>query len=177
MHVNFLENKPNVAGKGHAWMTDLDYLTNSMNYELVSVENQANKSAGPKEANNSAGTQAKDDPSTNSKEIDLHEEHFVLHIWSAYSTIEELEKLNRQEKEANDAAWKEPTHENQDTNTNNTNLPNVVSTPISTAGPSRSLNDGEPSYLDDPSMPHLDDIYANPSEGIFIDSSYDDEGV
>nr|GFB91574.1 hypothetical protein [Tanacetum cinerariifolium] len=40
-------------GKGDAWMFDLDYLTNSMNYEPISVENQANKSARPKEANNS----------------------------------------------------------------------------------------------------------------------------
>nr|GEW25888.1 putative ribonuclease H-like domain-containing protein [Tanacetum cinerariifolium] len=86
LHVNFLEYKPNVAGKGHAWMFDLDYLTNSMNYEPISVENQVNKSAGPKEANNSAGTQANDDQGTNLEEINLNEEHFVLPIWSAYST-------------------------------------------------------------------------------------------
>nr|GEY55005.1 hypothetical protein [Tanacetum cinerariifolium] len=39
------------------------------------------------------------------------------------------------------------------------------------------LNDDEPSYPDDPSMPYLEDIYPSPSEGIFTDSSYDDEGV
>nr|GFB45315.1 putative ribonuclease H-like domain-containing protein [Tanacetum cinerariifolium] len=55
LHVKFLENKPNVARKGHALLFDLDYLTNSMNYELVSVENHDNKSTGPKEAYNSAG--------------------------------------------------------------------------------------------------------------------------
>nr|GEZ49067.1 ribonuclease H-like domain-containing protein [Tanacetum cinerariifolium] len=206
LYVNFLENKLNVAGKGHAWMFDLDYITNSINYEPVLVANQANKSAGLKEANNSAGTQVNDDQGANSEETDLHDEHFVLHIWSAYLTtvkssrdkiakttdvktcekpvsqveqiiLEELEKLKRQEKEANDAATKETTHENQDANTNSTNLLNVVSTPISTAGPSRALNDGEPSYSNDPLMPHLEDIYASPSEGIFTDSSYDDEGV
>nr|GEU60085.1 retrovirus-related Pol polyprotein from transposon TNT 1-94 [Tanacetum cinerariifolium] len=53
----------------------------------------------------------------------------------------------------------------------------AFSTPIRTAGPSRALNDDEPSYLDDPLMPHLKDIYASPSEGIFSDSSYDDEGM
>nr|GEZ64267.1 copia protein [Tanacetum cinerariifolium] len=37
-------------------------------------------------ANNSAGTQANDDQGGNSKEIDPNEEHFVLPIWSAYST-------------------------------------------------------------------------------------------
>nr|GEY71541.1 hypothetical protein [Tanacetum cinerariifolium] len=69
--------------------------------------------------------------------------------------MEELEKLKRQEKEANDAVRKETTHENQTYNTNITNLLNDVSTPISTAGPSIALNDGEPSYPDYPSMPHL----------------------
>nr|GEX81599.1 reverse transcriptase domain-containing protein [Tanacetum cinerariifolium] len=90
---------------------------------------------------------------------------------------EELEKLKRQKKEANDTTRKDTTHENQNANTNNTNLLNGVSTPISTAGPSREFNDGEPSYLVDPLMPHLEDIYASPSEGIFTNSSYDDEGV
>ncbi|GJS36684.1 hypothetical protein Tco_0535066 [Tanacetum coccineum] len=32
LHINFLENKPNVAGKGPTWLFDLDYLTDSMNY-------------------------------------------------------------------------------------------------------------------------------------------------
>nr|GEU92606.1 hypothetical protein [Tanacetum cinerariifolium] len=194
------------TGKGHAWMFDLDYLTNSMNYELVLVENQANKSLSPKEANNSAGTQANDDQGANSEEINLHEEHLVLPIWSAYSAtikslgdkiekttdvkscekpvsqveqifLEELKKLKRQEKEANVAARKETSHENQDAYTNNTKVLNTVSKPLSAAGPSRAFNDGEPSYLDDHSMPHIEDIYASPSEGIFTDSSYDDEGV
>nr|GEZ93148.1 hypothetical protein [Tanacetum cinerariifolium] len=50
-------------------------------------------------------------------------------------------------------------------------------TPVSTAGPSITLNDDEPSYPSDPSIPYLEDIYANPNEGMFTDSSYDDEGV
>nr|GEY73269.1 ribonuclease H-like domain-containing protein [Tanacetum cinerariifolium] len=124
-------NKPNVAGKGHAWMFDLDYLTNSMNYELVSLENQANKSASPKEANHSAGAEANDDQCANLEEIDLYDEHFVL----------------------------------------------PICTPISTVYPSIALNDAEPSYLGDPLMLHLKDIYASQSEGVFTDSSYDDEGV
>nr|GEW68452.1 ribonuclease H-like domain-containing protein [Tanacetum cinerariifolium] len=136
---------------------------NKTPYALLTVENQANKSVGPKEANNSAGTQANDDQGANSEEINLYDEHFVLPIWSAYSTIDKLEKHKRQEKEAKDVTRKETSHENQDANTNNTNLLNVVSTPISTTGPSRALNDGEPLYPDDPSMPHLKDIYASPT--------------
>ncbi|GKD93422.1 putative ribonuclease H-like domain-containing protein [Tanacetum coccineum] len=40
LHINFLEDQPNVAGTGPNWMFDLDFLTNSMNYIPVSVENQ-----------------------------------------------------------------------------------------------------------------------------------------
>nr|GFD60430.1 hypothetical protein [Tanacetum cinerariifolium] len=63
---------------------------------------------------------------------------------------EEPEKLKRQEKEANDAARKEANHETQDVNTNNTNLLNVVSLPVSVVGHSRTLNDNESSYPNDP---------------------------
>nr|GEU52838.1 retrovirus-related Pol polyprotein from transposon TNT 1-94 [Tanacetum cinerariifolium] len=136
--------------------------------ESDSIENQANKSAGSKEANNSTDKIKKNtDFKTCVKPVSQVEQIF----------LEELEKLKRHEKEANDAARKETTHENQDVNTNSTNLLNAISTLISTIGHSRALNNGEPSYPYDPSMPHLEDIYASPSEGIFIDSSYDDEAV
>nr|GFC49389.1 hypothetical protein [Tanacetum cinerariifolium] len=137
--------------KGHAGMFDLDYLTNSMNYKLVSLESQATKSAGPKKANHSAGTEATNDQDANSEEINLYDEHFVLPVWSAYSTTV---------KSSHDKIQK-----TTDCKT------------ISAGGPSRALNDDEPSYPDDPSMPHLEDIYASPSVGIFTNSSYDDEGV
>ncbi|GJY86646.1 hypothetical protein Tco_0500672, partial [Tanacetum coccineum] len=43
--------------KGPNWLFDLDYLTDSKNYQPVRSDNQANKHAGPKEANHSEGTQ------------------------------------------------------------------------------------------------------------------------
>nr|GEZ21963.1 uncharacterized mitochondrial protein AtMg00810-like [Tanacetum cinerariifolium] len=46
MHVNFLENKPNVAGSRLEWLFDIDSLTKSMNYELVSTGNQSNGDVG-----------------------------------------------------------------------------------------------------------------------------------
>nr|GEX18391.1 copia protein [Tanacetum cinerariifolium] len=164
-----------------AWLFAKASIDESTKWHRRLVENQANKSAGPKEANNSAGTQAKDDQGANSEEIDLHEEHFVMPIWSAYSTtvkssrdkieknndfntcekpvsqveqifLEELEKLKRHEKEANDASEspkKGATHDIQNASTSSTNLINTASTPLSTAGPSRAFNDGELLYLDD----------------------------
>ncbi|GJW57267.1 ribonuclease H-like domain-containing protein [Tanacetum coccineum] len=47
--------------KGPTWLFDLDYLTNSINYQPVTAENKANKTTSPKEANNSAGTQDNND--------------------------------------------------------------------------------------------------------------------
>ncbi|GJU66635.1 putative ribonuclease H-like domain-containing protein [Tanacetum coccineum] len=38
LHINFLENKPNVAGTRPHWMFDIDTLTNSMNYEPSSED-------------------------------------------------------------------------------------------------------------------------------------------
>ncbi|GKA59257.1 ribonuclease H-like domain-containing protein [Tanacetum coccineum] len=48
LHINFLENKPNVAGTGPNWMFDIDTLTMSMNYQPVSAGNQTNSNAGTK---------------------------------------------------------------------------------------------------------------------------------
>ncbi|GJR17937.1 putative ribonuclease H-like domain-containing protein [Tanacetum coccineum] len=105
LHINFLENKPNVARKGPNWLFDLDYLTDSMNYQPVTAENKANKTVGPKEANHSAvkSLEAKNGdekpnrdtgPKTNEEPKDQEDQAF----------LEELERLKRQEKEANDAA-------------------------------------------------------------------------
>ncbi|GKA29137.1 retrovirus-related pol polyprotein from transposon TNT 1-94 [Tanacetum coccineum] len=50
------EEKSNVKGVGYRWMFDIDYLTDSMNYIPVSLENQTNPHAGTSEVTNSAGT-------------------------------------------------------------------------------------------------------------------------
>ncbi|GKC77519.1 putative ribonuclease H-like domain-containing protein, partial [Tanacetum coccineum] len=54
LHVNFLENKPNIIGNGLEWLFDIDSLTNTMNYQLVSTGNRTNGNAG-KETNYDAG--------------------------------------------------------------------------------------------------------------------------
>nr|GEU92997.1 hypothetical protein [Tanacetum cinerariifolium] len=46
LHVNFLENKPNVTGIGPTWFFDIDSLTRTMNYHPVHAENQTNSGAG-----------------------------------------------------------------------------------------------------------------------------------
>ncbi|GJU37850.1 ribonuclease H-like domain-containing protein [Tanacetum coccineum] len=103
----------------------------------VRSENQANKTAGPKEANHSAGTQDNIDAGNSEMEVEFAQDYFILPIWSSYTStiksskvknegekpnkntglktneepvdqedqafLEELERLKRQEKEANDA--------------------------------------------------------------------------
>ncbi|GJX81857.1 putative ribonuclease H-like domain-containing protein, partial [Tanacetum coccineum] len=59
LHINFLEDQPNVAGTGPNWMFDLDFLTNSMNYIPVSVENQVHMDAGTQDSY-VAGSSGKD---------------------------------------------------------------------------------------------------------------------
>ncbi|GJU41647.1 putative ribonuclease H-like domain-containing protein [Tanacetum coccineum] len=59
LHVNFLENKPNVAGGGPKWLFDIDTLTNTMNYQPVSAGNRTNGYAGT-ETNSDAGQAKKE---------------------------------------------------------------------------------------------------------------------
>nr|GEX30631.1 copia protein [Tanacetum cinerariifolium] len=133
----------------------------------------------PKEANNSTGTQDKDDQGANLEEINLNKEHFVLPILYAYSTTVK----SSGDKIEKNISFK--TCEKPNASTSSTNLINNASTPLSTAGPSRAFNNGELSYLnpskyalpDDPSVPHLEDIYVSLSKGVFTDSSCDDEGM
>nr|GEX83461.1 copia protein [Tanacetum cinerariifolium] len=131
------------------------------------VENQANQSALPKKDNNSAGDKIDKNTDFKTCEKPVSQVEQIL--------LKDLEKLKRHEKEANNAARKEITHENQNSHTNSTNLLNIVRTPLSVAGPSRAFNDSEPSYPYGPSMPHLEDIFASTSERILTKSSYDDE--
>nr|GFA57521.1 hypothetical protein [Tanacetum cinerariifolium] len=46
LHVNFIENKPNIASSGPAWLFDIDSLTRTMNYHPVIAENQTNSHTG-----------------------------------------------------------------------------------------------------------------------------------
>ncbi|GJS11149.1 ribonuclease H-like domain-containing protein [Tanacetum coccineum] len=219
LHITFLENKPNVAGKGPTWLFDLDYLTDSMNYQPVRSENQANKHAGPQEANHNAGTQDNIDAGDSAIEAESAQDYFVLPIWSSYTStvkstkannageeptkhpdfqqvdkedqffLDKLERLKRQEHDANDAAKAlrmEFAQETKDlllqagaAKVSSTNIVNTASTPVSTASPYGGLSfTGLTNTNQDDSEIHaLEEIYDNPTDGIFTNSSYDDEGA
>ncbi|GJZ31000.1 putative ribonuclease H-like domain-containing protein [Tanacetum coccineum] len=60
-----------------------------------------------------------------------------------------------------------------------TNIVNTASTPVSTASTygGLSFTDLTNPDPDDSEIPALEDIYNNPTDGIFTNSSYDDEGA
>nr|GEX53802.1 hypothetical protein [Tanacetum cinerariifolium] len=194
LHINFLENKPNVAGKGPTWLFDLHYLTDSINYQPVIADNKANKTAGLKEANNSQSSEAKNGDQKLSGDTGLKtNKEPVDHDDQAF--LEELEKLKRQAKEANDAAetlrktfaqgTKDLLLQAGAARASSTNYVNTASTPVNTASPSRNVSAAKPSYpdlltyanQDDSHVPSLEDIYEVLNDRIFTSASYDVEGA
>ncbi|GJS99960.1 ribonuclease H-like domain-containing protein [Tanacetum coccineum] len=157
----------------------------SMNYQPVKLENQANKPAGPKETNHSAEIKNGDDKSKEDTSL-KYKEKPVDEAEQAF--LEELERHKKQEKDANDAAealrkevaqgTKDLLHQTRDARASGTKT-------ISTASPSRVLGTDKSfspvsfNYADqdDSQIPALEDIYDNPTHGIFSNASYDDEGV
>ncbi|GKE01865.1 hypothetical protein Tco_1389848, partial [Tanacetum coccineum] len=162
MHITFLENKPNVAGKRPNWLFDLDYLTDSMNYHPVSSENQANLHAGHQEANQNAGTEDIIDVGDSDKEDESAQDCFVLPIWPSYSstitpvlTIDEKREGPREEEQVfmDDLERLK----NTPAKASSTNLVNTVSLPVSTASPYEGLSLTDPTHSkeDDSEIPPL----------------------
>ncbi|GJT34256.1 putative ribonuclease H-like domain-containing protein [Tanacetum coccineum] len=177
MHVNFLEEKPNVKGVGYRWMFDIDYLTDSMNYIPVSLENQANPHAGTSEVTNNASILEV----TNSagilqtpyvqapEEEDEASELIVVPTTVKYTTYKVGTRNHSAEMDA--IGLKHlgavPAH-------------NTTSTPSVDTG-SGSVNTGkfdatQHADPDDSDMSKLE-IFHMPQKGIFDDASYDTEGV
>nr|GEU42952.1 hypothetical protein [Tanacetum cinerariifolium] len=189
LHINFLENKPNVAGSGPTWLFDIDTLTKSMNYQPTTVGNQSNSSAG---------VQEQFDAEKAGEDNVQHYMHFPL--WSsgfknpqntdgdvAFEVkepefegnklehfIAEFEDLSANNiKEVNDADSLVPTAGQISTNSTNT---------FSAAGPSNTTVSpthrkysyvDTSQYLDDPNMPELEDItYYNIEEDVGAEADF-----
>nr|GFB36434.1 putative ribonuclease H-like domain-containing protein [Tanacetum cinerariifolium] len=76
LHVNFLENKPDVAGTGPTWLFDIDSLSRTMNYHPVTVGNQTNSGAG---------FQDNLDAKKEGEEVDLS--YMLFLVWSSVGSI------------------------------------------------------------------------------------------
>ncbi|GKD27632.1 hypothetical protein Tco_1233846, partial [Tanacetum coccineum] len=119
------------------------------------------------------------------KEDESAQDYFVLPIWSSYSSTVKRSS----EKDAYKAHNKHPdlkTDEKPDlllqagaAKASSTNIVNTVSTLVSTASPYDGLSFPDPTNPDQDGseIPTLEDIYKNPTDGIFTNSFYDDEGA
>ncbi|GJZ04091.1 putative ribonuclease H-like domain-containing protein [Tanacetum coccineum] len=152
LHINFLENKPNVAGSGPEWLFDIDLLTNSMNYEPVTAGNQTNKNAGIKDNVDAVPTQ----------------QYILLPLLydspqSSKDAVADDAGKKTNEEPANEGERNGQEKEGGDSNKeNDQNVPSV-----STAAQNfTNAND----LLTDPLIPNLEDT------GIFS-GAYDDEDV
>nr|GFB44391.1 hypothetical protein [Tanacetum cinerariifolium] len=177
LHVNFLENKPNVAGSGPTWLFDIDSLIKTMNYQLVTACNQSNPSAG---------FQDKFDAEKAREESD--QQYVLFPVWSSGS----INPHNTNEDAAFDANKPESgvivsPSKFEDCSDNSINEVNVVGTLVPTigqispnsintfsvAGPSNIvaiLTHGKSSCIDasqltdDPDMSELEDITYSEDE-------------
>ncbi|GJT69274.1 ribonuclease H-like domain-containing protein [Tanacetum coccineum] len=86
LHVNFLENKPNVAGQGPNWIFDIDSLTNSMNYQPVTAGNQTDKNVGPQETNGDTSLKKNVDVGQSEEENVSTQQYIMFPLWSSISS-------------------------------------------------------------------------------------------
>ncbi|GJW45417.1 putative ribonuclease H-like domain-containing protein [Tanacetum coccineum] len=151
LHINFLENKPNVAGSGPDWLFDIDLLTNSMNYEPSSkdvVADDTGKKTNEELANEDERNGQEKEGGALNKENNQNVQDFRA----------ELDNLLVQQKEGY---------------ANSTNRDSTVSPFVSTAGQNFTNADDFPT---DPLMPDLEDNVDLLNTCIFS-GAYDDEDV
>ncbi|GJY42731.1 putative ribonuclease H-like domain-containing protein [Tanacetum coccineum] len=189
LHVNFLENKPNVAGSGPEWLFDIDTLTNSMNYHPVSAGNRTNGNAGL-ETNSNAGQAGKENVPD--------QEYILLPLLHTSSNVpsnsekdesspkDDVGKMNEVKDSAKEDNMNGPGEATNIDSTNRLNTDsspvNTVSSPVNTVSLSFTTVDpgrakeqrNEYESLFDPLIPDLEDTADLQDTGIF-GSAYDDE--
>ncbi|GJW79084.1 hypothetical protein Tco_0140766 [Tanacetum coccineum] len=192
----YISDKPNVKGVGYRWMFDIDYLTDSMNYIPVSLENQANQHAGTSEVTNNAGTSQ----TTNSNASEEKDEEVELIVVPSAVKITE-EKVESRTSSTNlkkEETLTEPQKEKKDSSTDTLEdnpkiqafrreleeiaLKHLGTVPENNSTSTPSVNTGSQTIntgmldLDDLPMPELE-IFHKSETGIFDEASYDEEGV
>ncbi|GJT49771.1 hypothetical protein Tco_0975928 [Tanacetum coccineum] len=149
-----------------------------MNYQPVRSKIKANKHGSSKEATLDVGIEDNIDAGNSKIEAESAQDYFVLPIWSSYTSTDANDAV--------EALRKEFAQDTEDlllqagaAKASSTNTVNTASTPVSIASPygGLSFTDLTNTDQDDSEIPALEDIYDNPTAGIFTNASYDDEGV
>nr|GEW14935.1 putative ribonuclease H-like domain-containing protein [Tanacetum cinerariifolium] len=195
LHINFLENQPNVAGSGLAWLFDIDTLTQSMNYQqllqginliLVQVSKKILLQ------------------NTDADAFEVKEPESEFHVSS--SSGDKTKKHDEQT--TKEAKGKSPVElsigvrdlsdDFEEFSDNSTNRVNAASTPVTTVGPNstnstNTFNAAGPSntavsltfrldekssfmdpsqYPDDPDMPAFEDISYSDNEVVGAEADF-----
>nr|GEV61580.1 DNA-directed DNA polymerase [Tanacetum cinerariifolium] len=187
LHVNFMENKPNVVGSGPAWLFDIDSLSKTMNYYPVIVTNQSNTHAGFQDTKKAGeeGTQSyvlfpvlsdgftnsqnnNKDAHANGKEHDHYIQKSVspnIHSSSSGAQIRKQDdKTENKDKGKSHVVtitgFRDLNAEFEEYNNNSSNGVNAASFSVSTAGQNSidSTNDFSAAGPSNDAMPILEDL-------------------
>nr|GFA23208.1 ribonuclease H-like domain-containing protein [Tanacetum cinerariifolium] len=175
LHINFLENQPNVAGSGPKWLFDIDTFTQSMNYQPVVAGNQPNHSAGESTQQYvllplwSTGSQ---DPQHTDADAAFDVKGNENEVYVSPSSSDKPKKMMKRLKEKLKERVLAPVTAVRPNPTNNTNSfnaaspsDNAVSLNFKIGGKSSFVD--PPQYPDDPDMPELEDIvYLDHEENV-----------
>ncbi|GJU08973.1 putative ribonuclease H-like domain-containing protein [Tanacetum coccineum] len=199
-HKLLRENKPNVAGKGTRLAFDLDYMTEFyvLLFCLESENNQDNIHASQQESNHKIQYKDKIDAGDSEKEDEYAQDCFELPIWHSYSStnssasksehkrgspreeeqifLDDLARLQRQEKEANEEAESSQKYLEQETENLVSQAGELLRLAVLTFL-GISLSDITHSKKNDSDNYLTDGIHHDTTDGIFTHSSYDDEGA
>nr|GFB26723.1 retrovirus-related Pol polyprotein from transposon TNT 1-94 [Tanacetum cinerariifolium] len=187
LHINFLENQPNVTGSGRTWLFDIDTLTQSMNYQLVVAGNQPNSSVGI-QGNFDAGKVGKESVST--------QQYVLLPLWSTASKDPQNtnvdaafdDKKNESKVHVSlSSSYKPKKHDEKAKREakGKSQIQLIVLTVFNAAGPSNNVVSpnfeigGKSSFMDpfqypdDPDMPALEDIiYSDDEEDVGAEADF-----
>nr|GEU68323.1 ribonuclease H-like domain-containing protein [Tanacetum cinerariifolium] len=158
MHVNFLENKPNVAGRGPTWLFDIDTLTKNMNYQPVTAGNQSNPSAGVQEQFDAEKAKEKN-----------NQQYVLFPIWSSDFKDFSYDSIN----EDNAAGTLVPTVGQLSPNSTNTFSATGPSTAAASPTHGKSSCIDSSQYPDDLNMSELEDInYSDDEEDVGAEDDF-----
>nr|GEW29138.1 hypothetical protein [Tanacetum cinerariifolium] len=166
LHINFLENQPNVAGSGPTWLFGIDTLTQSMNYQPVVARNQPNSSVDPHNIDN--------DDAFDDKE---NESAVYVSPSSSEKTKKHDETAKREAKGKSHVDFA-PVTAIGPNSTNSTNTFNAAGPSNTDVSPKfqiggKYLSVDPSQYLDDPNMPALEDIiYSNEEEDVGAEADF-----
>nr|GEZ07033.1 hypothetical protein [Tanacetum cinerariifolium] len=174
LHVNFLENKPNLAGTSPTWLFDIDSLTRTMNYQPVSAGNQTNSGAGFQDKFD-AEKAGEEDAAFDGKEHDFDvkkpDSEVILSPSSSAQSNEQDDKTKKEAKGKSHVksviGYRDLNAEFKDCSENNSNEVNVVGYVVPTVG-QNSLNKTNTFSVAGP----LNDAVSPPyGKSSFIDAS------